>query len=93
LTWANFRKSTFRIVDPNDGKLVDALTRIYYNLPPLPPRMIAGQFAMADSNIITITPNAQVFTGVQQTPALLSHESSSITMLALRVEREHSLVS
>ena len=63
-----------RIVDPADRTLVDALTRFNFNLPNLPPRMIGGQFAMADPNVITITPNAQVFTGVFQTLALLSHE-------------------
>jgi hypothetical protein len=74
LTFANFTPSATQIVDPNDGTLVDALTRFNFNLPALPPRMVAGQFAMADPNVITITPNAQIFTGVAQTPALLSHE-------------------
>jgi len=74
LAWVNFTPSATQIVDPNDGTLVDALTRFNFNLPPLPPRMVNGQFAMADPNVITITPNAQVFTGVLQTPALLSHE-------------------
>ncbi len=40
----------------------------------LPPRTVDGQLALADPNIITITPNSQVFRGVNQTPALLSHE-------------------
>ncbi len=74
LTWANFTPSATRIVDPNDGTLIDALTRFDFNLSPLLPRMVNGQFAMADPNVITITPNAQVFTGVLQTPAFLSHE-------------------
>jgi len=74
LTWANFTPRAARIVDPNDGKLVDALTRFNFDMPSLPLRMVAGQFAMADPNIITITPNAQVFRGVLKTPDLLSHE-------------------
>ncbi len=74
LTWANFRPSGSRIVDPNDGTLVDAVTRFNFNLPNRPPRAVAGQVAMADPNVITITPNSQVFTGVVQTAALLSHE-------------------
>jgi hypothetical protein len=72
--WGNFTRFATQIVDPNDGTLVDALTRFDFNLPALPPRMVNGQFAMADPNVITITPNAQVFTGVLQTAALLSHE-------------------
>lgn len=74
LTWANFTPSPSMIVDPNDGTLNDALTRFNFTMPNLPPRRVAGQFAMADPNVITITPNAQVFTGVLQTPTLLSHE-------------------
>lgn len=74
LAWLNFTPSGTRILDPGDGSLVDAFTRFNFNLPALPHRMVAGQFAMADPNVITITPNAQVFTGVVQTPALLSHE-------------------
>ena len=74
LTFANFTPSATRIVDPNDGTLVDAVTSFNFNLPPLPPRVVAGQFAMADPNVITITPSARIFTGVLQTPALLAHE-------------------
>jgi hypothetical protein len=74
LTWADFTSSASQIVDPNDGTLVDAMTRFNFNMPGLAPQTIAGQFAMADPNVITITPNAQVFTGVLKTPALLSHE-------------------
>ena len=74
LAWVNFTPSAARILDPNDGTLNDALTRFNFNLPDLPPRMVAGQFAMADQNVITITPNAPVFTGVLQTPTFLSHE-------------------
>ncbi len=74
LTWANFTPSATKIVDPNDGTLIDALTGFNYSLPALPPRMVDGQFAMANPNVLTITPNAQLFTSVLQTPALLSHE-------------------
>jgi len=31
-------------------------------------------FAVADPNVLTITPNAQIFTGVPQTPELLRHQ-------------------
>jgi hypothetical protein len=74
LTFANFTPVPSQIVDPADGTLVDALTRFNFNLPDLPAQTIGGQFAVADPNVITITPNAQIFTGVLQTPALLSHE-------------------
>jgi len=74
LVWANFTPSATQIVDPQDGTLVDALTRFRFTVPALPPRAFNGQLAMADPNIIRISPNGQVFTGVIQTPALLSHE-------------------
>jgi hypothetical protein len=74
LAWSNFTPVPSQITDPADGTLVDALTRFNFNLPALPPRTVAGQLAVADPNVITITPNAQVFTGVLQTAALLSHE-------------------
>ena len=74
LEWRHFRPSATRIVDPNDGTFVDAVTQFNFDLRDLPPRMVDGQFAMADPNVIRITPNSQVFTGVLQTPALLSHE-------------------
>jgi hypothetical protein len=74
LTWANFTPSATQIVDPQDGTLVDALTRFRFNIPGRAPRTVNGQFAMADPNIITISSDGQVFTGVLQTPALLSHE-------------------
>jgi hypothetical protein len=74
LTWANFTPSANRIRDPNDGTLVDAFTRFHFDLPDRAPRAVDGQFAMADPNVITITPDAHVFTGVLQTAALLSHE-------------------
>jgi len=74
LAWANFRSVAAQIVDPNDGTLVDALTRFDFNLPDRPARRVGGHFALAYPNVITITPNAQVFNGVLQTAALLSHE-------------------
>src|SRR5271163_1239705 len=74
LTWHDFKTSASRPVDPNDGKQVDAFTRFNFDLPDLPPRMAAGHLALADPNIITITPNAQIFVSAPQTPALLSHE-------------------
>lgn len=74
LNWSNFRPSATRIADPNDGTLVDAVTRFNFNMMDLPPRTVDGQFAMADPNVIRITPNSQVFTGVLKTESLLSHE-------------------
>jgi hypothetical protein len=74
LTWTNFTVVPNQIPDPNDGTLVDALTRFNFNFPALAPRTIGTQVALADPNVITITPNAQVWSGVLQTAALLSHE-------------------
>ena len=74
LAWKDFTPSKTRIVDPSDGTLGDALTRFNFTLPKLPIRKVGGQFAMADPNVITITPNAQVYTGAVKTTALLSHE-------------------
>lgn len=74
LAWTNFTPVPNRIRDPNDGTLVDALTRFEYFLPVRPPRRVNGRFALADPLTLLITPNAQVWTGVRQTAALLSHE-------------------
>lgn len=74
LAWGNFTLSATRIADPNDGTLVDAVTRFNFYFPALAPRTVNGQFALADPNLLKITPNAQVFTGVLQTAALLAHE-------------------
>ncbi|MBI4581625.1 MAG: hypothetical protein HY718_18150, partial [Planctomycetes bacterium] len=72
LAWSHFRVQTSRITDPNDGTLVDAFTTFDFNMPDVPPRTVNGQLALADPLVITITPNAQVWNGVTQTPALLS---------------------
>jgi hypothetical protein len=74
LTWSDFTPTPTRPLDPNDGKPVDALTTFNFNLPNLPPRTVGPHLAMADPNVITITPNAQVFNLFPQTPTLLSHE-------------------
>lgn len=74
LAWRNFTTVAGPLIDPADGQSVDALTAFNFNLPTLPPRTVAGQLAVADPNVLTITPNAQVVAGVPQTPALLSHE-------------------
>jgi hypothetical protein len=74
LSWADFVVVPTQIVDPNDGSLVDAVTRFNFNIPDLAPRTVNGQVAMADPNVITIAPNSRVFSGVAQTAALLSHE-------------------
>ena len=74
LTWPNFTTVAGPLIDPADGTSVDALTAFNFNLPSLPPRNLGGQLAVADPNVITITPNAQIVAGVAQTPGLLSHE-------------------
>jgi hypothetical protein len=74
LAWSNFTPVLTRILDPGDGTLVDALTRFNFNMDDRPPRTVAGQFALAENLTITITPNAQVWTGVSQTRKLLDHE-------------------
>ncbi|WP_428353152.1 hypothetical protein [Methyloprofundus sp.] len=53
LTWSNFRPSATKIRDPNDGTLVDAVTRFNFNMRSLPPRTVEGKFAVADPNIQT----------------------------------------
>jgi hypothetical protein len=74
LIWDDFDVTPNRILDPGDGSLVDAFTRFDFDLPDLPARKIGHEFAIADPNVITISPNAQVFANVLQTDQLLSHE-------------------
>ena len=73
LSWDDFDVTPDRIVDPADGTLVDAFTRFNFDFPDLAPRKIGNEFALADPNVITISPNAQVFADVLQTDELLSH--------------------
>lgn len=74
LTWANFTVTPDKILDPNDNTLQDSYTTFRFNIPDLPPRTVNGELMLADPITITITPHARVWSGVQQTPALLSHE-------------------
>lgn len=75
LRWIDFRVVPQRMRDPNDGSEIDAYTSFSYNLPAQPPRAVEGyQFALADPMVIAITPDAQVWSGVQQTLELLTHE-------------------
>lgn len=74
LTWADFRVMPDQIPDPSDNTLQDAFTTFDFNIPDLPPRTVDGQVALADPMTIKISPRARVWSGVQQTPALLSHE-------------------
>jgi len=74
LSFANFRSSPTQFTDPHTGVRVDALTAFTFTLPDLPPRQIGNLFAMADPNVITLTPDCRIFVGVQQTAALLTHE-------------------
>jgi len=74
LSWDDFDVTPDRIRDPGDGTLVDAFTRFNFDFPDLPARKIGREFALSDPNVITISPNAQVFANVLQTDELLSHE-------------------
>ena len=79
LKWANFQQAGHqlyaRVSKPPYQVPVEALTAFDYNVPPLPPRQVAnGQLALAETFEITITPNAQLSPGANQTPDLLSHE-------------------
>ena len=74
LTWANFTPSPNQIPDPSDGSLVDAVTSFNFVLQNLPPQVSGGVFTVPAAITITITPNCQVWTGVVQSAALLSHE-------------------
>lgn len=74
LSWLNFTVVSNKIPDPNDGKLMDAVTAFNFKFPGLPPKKINGKFTMADPNTITITPAAKVFSGVTKTAKLLEHE-------------------
>lgn len=74
LTWDDFDVSATQITDPADGTLVDAFTRFNFEFPDMAPRKVGSEFALGDPNVITISPNAQVFANVLQTDELLSHE-------------------
>jgi len=67
LSWDDFDVTPDRILDPADGTMVDAFTRFDFDFPDLAPRKIGNEFALADPNVITISPNAQVFANVLQT--------------------------
>ncbi len=74
LAWSNYTVTPSRITDPGDGTLVDAYTTFDYNFPNSAPVNNAGVFTIPDPYNIAITPRAQVWSGVRQTTALLSHE-------------------
>jgi hypothetical protein len=74
LTWANFTVRPTQITDPADGTLVDAYTSFNYTFPNSSPVNNGGIFSIPDPYTISITPTAQVWSGIRQTPALLSHE-------------------
>lgn len=74
LSWSNFTVTSSQIPDPADGSLVDAYTTFDYNFPNAAPVNTGGVFSIPDPYSITIAPRAQVFSGVTQTAALLSHE-------------------
>lgn len=74
LSWTDFTTVSHKITDPADGSLVDAFTSFDFNIPDLPPRSVNGTLKLADPMTITITPRAQVWSGVAKTIALLAHE-------------------
>lgn len=74
LTWAHFTPVA-SLIDPNDGTAIDALTRFDFVIPrATAPRTVDGMQAYPESFTITVTPNAQVVTGTNQTAGLLAHE-------------------
>lgn len=74
LSWSDFTVVPNQILDPGDNTYVDAYTTFQYNIPNMPPRTVNGQLMLADPLTITISPQGRVWSGVQQTAALLSHE-------------------
>jgi hypothetical protein len=74
LTWHDFTPSSGRLIDPNDGSLIDALTAFNFNFPSLPPVVKNGVYSLSLPNNIIIGPSAQVWVGVSKTAKLLSHE-------------------
>ena len=74
LAWSNYTVTASQITDPADGTLVDAYTTFDYNFPNSAPVNTSGVFTIPDPYTISITPRAQVWTGVMKTAALLSHE-------------------
>ena len=74
LTWANFTVVASQIPDPADGTLVDAYTTFDYTFPNNAPVVNGGVFTIPDPYTISIRPRAQVWSGLTQTAALLSHE-------------------
>jgi hypothetical protein len=85
LSWDDFDVAPDRILDPGDGTLVDAFTRFDFDLPDLAARTMGREIALADPNVITITPNAQVFANELQTDELLSHEQLHYDVGIVRV--------
>jgi len=74
LTWDDFTVVAARPRDPHDGTAVDALTQYEFFMPNRPARRDGAMFALDDSLVLLITPDCQVWSGVQQTEALLNHE-------------------
>ncbi len=74
VSWDDFTPVGSKIRDPHDGTDVDALTQYEFFMPTRPARRDGAMFALDDSLVLLITPDCQVWTGVSQTAALLSHE-------------------
>jgi hypothetical protein len=73
IKWSHFKEKT-ELKDPNDGKPVDAVTRFGFDFPGGRPREVDGSWALADLQVITITPICLIKQGAGQTDDLLSHE-------------------
>lgn len=83
LAWSDFDVVSPPLIDPADGKTVDAYTSFAYDLPVRPPQTIDGQIALFQNNVLTITPSdgssatgrPKITRGTPQTAALLDHET------------------
>jgi hypothetical protein len=74
LTWADFIKTDTKPVD-SAGESFDAFTSFVWDVPGLTYSTGKdGQLFYTGLNVITVTPNAQIFKSSPQTAALLSHE-------------------
>ena len=73
LSWTDYTSQRV-VLDPADGTAQDAFTAFNYDLPDLPPRVVGGQYALAETMHLTITPVALVRSGARQGADLLSHE-------------------
>ncbi len=77
LLWGKFKTRSNQIPDPNDGHLMDALTRFKFTFPKgFMPKAYGSQFGLVfpEKWQITITPDCQLWSGANKTAELLAHE-------------------